>query len=378
MIEMYGAVDRLATTEWEKNRKIARFLAGPGNLEDKGILLAAMKPEEEYTERDLNYLFIRTQGDYIVRGDNSHQIAAQYCDRSLIPSGLVKARVVDINGKKRKVYSTTKEGQNEGLGRVGHFLTYSSEHTPSLQQLLGGTQHSFAKEDKSTDLSHVPPFNRYKLLSTLISANLPISTATLARLVNRDRTGVSQHLRDLKKAGLVIYDEEEFGKPVLKYRLSVNGLHNPPAVIIDDKNLGPRTRLAHRIYEVTYENEFRGDADWLTAERTTEIITARDEYFANYDKRRLKKTVGNIYKRLEKNGKVEIFDPKKASFLVDLSEPQRVVISEFINMFDRCFQGEREYIEDGKKKAHQIINDENKVQALVKKAKETSPYTKPS
>jgi hypothetical protein len=347
---------------------LPRFIYGLGNNENKALLFIAMaenNPDHVFFKKDLSELFLTIQGGNIIWPVSASGLH-RYCEKSLYPAGFVG---LIPNGSEKENSGFILLNNDIGLAEsfAGHMLDFSLNYTPSLQDLWEATREW--RIDGLTEASTI----RRRIFETLPTLDLPARAIDVARKIDRPLTAVGKHLRHLDNT-VLSYESTPRGEPVVFHRLSVKALKHPQLPHKDIK-LNRRT-LSNLVYDIIYQNEFQGNADWLTTEQTADIIIENNKHFReNVSRQSLTTQIKAIYAHFKRAGLVETLQFEERKFSdVDISSEQRKTLSDLLDILHKFQTRDPKFIEDGITKAREIINDEKKVQVLVEKSKSASNH----
>lgn len=357
--------------EMTEDPNILNLLCGIGNHEMKALLTILMARNPKKIFGSVNFHDDLLDVLKSKKSFSKHvfwDAPSQFCSFSLVPSGIVEIIPSPTMRRGDDEYRLTDYGQDIGFGFAGHLLDLSLRYDFSLHDLFGRTHQFYNKELQNHE--SIPQYTRLKLLRALIQKDLPITTKEIAEEIgfSRPEDLGNRHIKELAKAGIVTYNyfESEDDTPTSEHRLTVKGvkLEKLPKEL---ECPGYRT-LSQHVFEIAYLNEFQGDADWLTRERIAEILIAKDPYFGTLKKNPFLGKIGAILAHFERQGLVDTIKRDVPNIEVDLFSTQFNAISELLNILDRFSNRDRDFIEEGKEKALQIINNPKKVKLIMGKS----------
>lgn len=365
-------VDLSRTVDIAEDPNIINLLCGIGNSEAKALLIAAMalNPNALYGTPAYYSGFLNSFKEKKV---NSKMIksnkAAQFCTHSLLPAKLIEAVPFPKILSGQDGYRLTEFGKSLGIAFTGYMLDFSLRQEFSLEDFFGRT---YQFNNSNNTIPSMPPLTRLRIFNTLIESRSPLSTTKITKKIGASKIqNIGQHLKALSESDIVNYKSTNLARDesFMLSRLSSKSiiLNKLPE---SDKH--PRFKLlSQQVYEIAYWNEFQGDADWLSRSKIADILIARyparSPGYKNMNRRLLQKRIGSVLSHLAENGHIEEIGDKQRSEAT-LTELQRSRLMGLIDIIQRFQNPTPEFIEEGIRKAHRIINNPNSVMRLLKKA----------
>jgi len=320
------------------------LLSAVGNHEAKALLLPSMTPGTGYSSTDLDRIFELKQGRYSVWKMKVVPFYS-YCRRSFALAGLVDVALMNENLEATR-YAVTPYGADIGVALAGHLLAYSEENSDvSLSRVFG---HS--------------PFIRFRIFQELISGDLPMREADLVKKLNKTPHLIGDHLRALRKNGIISYESSRIDEPYARFKLISDRPDDPPPAWVRN------VTFTNEIYRIVIENPTME----LNADTILPLLVYRNpKLMRNEDDK--KRRISAVLSHLETHGYIKRL---KLGFYqqseVNLTEEQRSRLEQLVDIVERFSTQEPQFLAEGRSKAHQIVNDQRRFSALLQKARETS------
>lgn len=354
------------------NEEMGNLLSSIGNSEAKALTAGEMKEKVIYSETDLvnlvNGMQGVTPGWKVDRGAPWH-----WCGHSFEPIGLVAREITDEMSRKYG-YEKTEYGTEQGDPLAGILLDFSLRHPEtSLYKINGSTlssseseRHDITVEGESVEFRKRAAVTRLKILWELATRDLPIRQADLSVAVGENPTTLRGILVSLAESGIINYTAIEGQRPFVAYKLKLQQSGYP---------------IPHRKNEFTLTNQvieamnILGD-EWATLKDIEEEIIKDDIFLKERPKRfhtALRSRISSILKELKLTGfaESENFQGKDRS-RIDLSEEQRILIVEYVELLDKFQRRDPEILCKGKQLLVGLTPEDKAY--LMKKAQDNSPF----
>ncbi len=337
-----------------------------GNDETKLITIAAMEPGVFYGQRGL-----ARRVESFLGGMPSPYVGksnyGDYCGKSFVPVGLVESRQGERDGRDAPEYMVTPYGATIGTAFAGHLLQFSERYPDvSLYGLLGSTKS--AAIDEETGMKKTSPELRFKIYYELLTANLPIRMEDLARALGAKSEALKRHMDELDLEEIISFKSAGSLGPIVEYRI------NKDQKLPEELPKGTKYPvLTKEIYSLVQELTEKDEEKWTTINEVTKVVPMRTTgSFA--DSQSPDSTRSVVLKKLADAGYLvrKEFDGLSKSN-ISLTPEQRQVLLELTSIIDNFQSQKKEFIEDGIRKANEILSDPTRTQALMSKAKDNSP-----
>lgn len=334
----------IKTRESLSSEQLSGLLSAVGNHEAKALLLASMTPGTVYSSTDLDRIFELRQGKYSVWKMKVVPFYS-YCRRSFAPAGLVDVALRDENLEASR-YAATPYGADLGVALAGHLLAYSEKNPDiSLSRVFG---HS--------------SFIRFRIFQELLSGTLPMREADLVKKLNKTPHLIGDHLRALRRNGIISYDSTHIDEPYARFRLISDRPDEPPPAWMRN------VTFTNEIYRIVIENPVME----LNADTILPLLVYRNPSLMRNeaDKRR---RIAAVLSHLEKHGYIKRL---KFGFYqqseINLTEEQRSRLGPLVGIIERFLTQDPQFLAKGRSEAYQIAGDQRRFSALLQKARETS------
>ncbi len=365
-----GQKEILSQREKLSNEQLGNLISAVGNHEGKAITLLLMEHGRIYSVRNLYHEFMGAQGEKI--GWRPNPITPfEYCHFSFLPIGLVASWERDPDLKTRG-YGITPYGEKEGVPLVGLLLDFSERHPEfSLSQVFGSTSSPSQPKDIQTpegkaNFKKRAPILRLKIFRELVAAKLPIRESDLANAIGEYAVMIGQHLAQLADLNIIFYESTKKDQPYTFYTLSQERPNEKP------KQYSTLPSLTDKVYN--FFLNLSPSTEVNREEIADSLIKANPE-MGKLNKQALEYNISAICSYLAKQHYLE--QGKFRQVLqseITLSDAQKTTLLELVDLIDR-FQGQDpDILEEGRRKAMEIINDPQRVFHLLKKAKESSAH----
>lgn len=346
------------------------LIAGIANHEAKALLLVFLDQQPQYYGR---YAMGKGFNDFIGPGNPWPKAPAgafQYCSDSLEPIGqVVEGEVETIRGISNG-YAISPYGREVGLPLAGLLLDWSLRHPDiSLQQILGPT---------NTRGETRAPQNRLQTLAELLSTDKPSpSIADLTTIdpktwreldYHRKLSNVSHAVGGLSRAGLVRLEQ-------------VNDANTRRYTVINPnipENFASRGIYAEAIY--TYVQKLHGlGIDDFSAKECLDFCLqwfAHKPETSDIDPAKIRR---EITQRLGTRREVfpgiqrqELYNEGNLTKVV-LNEEYRDALDDLLNIVLAIDEGRPDTVEEGKRLARELAEDNTLKVAIMAKAQQFSP-----
>lgn len=347
------------------DEEMGNLLSAFGNHEAKAIVLGLMGDGRIYTSGDLYRTIISAQRER-PGWRMHHTIPFKYCQQTLSPIGLVTREIANpdlsVYG-----YQISNYGRRV-LPFVGLLLNYSQNHEPALVGWFGSTMSTSKGEMIETVEGEEVEFKkrasilRFKIFYELVTTpNLPIRLVDLAERVKESGDRLSDYLVELARQGLIQYQVRETNKPTTYYRFSNQPPEGNPPIYQHS------TALALAVFSILKEYS----DEYLTREDIFNFLP--DKRKEGKVRRGLLRDISGSLSYLAKYGYADIKQFKwNLQSAINLSDDQRIVLTELVEIVDRFQNQDPEILEQGEKYLSQILSDPGAVSSLMAKAREAS------
>lgn len=373
-----GEVENPTAREKLTDQEIGNLISAVGNHEAKAITLLAIRDGRIYSSGDLHRAVLSAQGEKVVwRMHNT--LPFDYCSQSLAPIGLVVRGLVNPDFPDSPWgYQLTDDGKSKGIPLCGLLLDWSRKHDVSLMQLFGSTSSPSSlketfktKEGGEIEFRKRAPITILKILYELItSPNLPVRTVDVANRISEYGGFVGRWLEHLARAGLIQYQATEANAPFSAYKLASSLPPGELPIYSEGSRL-----LTHAVFSILKEYP---DSYLTIQDIHKRLPQALKEHLGGSERTHPSRISGTLA-LLRRNRYTEI---KKFSAdlqsEINLTDDQRIILTGLLEIIDRFQDQDPEIIERGEQLAGEIINDPLTVSALLRKAKEASPFANKS
>lgn len=348
------------TREKLSDEEMGNLLSAVGNHEAKAITLILMGNGNNFDAGRLYRKILKAQGKHkgwVMNKNNPFS----YCTRSLSFSKLVEE-------KKLNTYQITPKGKGLGIPLAGLLLDFSEKHNIPLSQLLGLTLSSSKEKAIKTEEGEVQfrkraPLTTLKILYELLtSSSLPVREVDIARGIGEDFIqNLAKHFIRLSKLGLIKYEAVEVNKPYSLYKLSSNIPEGQLPIYINFRT------LTNAVFDVLRKYSGRD----LTREDVYNLLSIKEK--ERWKKKNLLLEISGILSFFNKKGYVDVkkFERNKQSE-INITEEQRMVLTEFLEIMDRFRNQDPEILEKGRRFAEEIVVNPERISKLLRRAKEAS------
>ncbi len=318
---------------------IYEMIAAFGNHEGKALLLCAMQPGALYNLRGLHRLSLDIQGaEPAFKGNNRNQFA--YC-RTFEQIGLVAKMVVDTEER----YGLTELGERVGKPLAGLLLGISTATEHSLNDVFSQTARPKGSIDR-------PPKRMLKIMRTIAETDGEVKVAELAKMHGYKSNTVAEVLSRQDELGLVEYESRSL-QDVVSFK-----------VVDSDKLAGlfPRTAVSKRIFDVFLQHpDISHEIDDLR--RAVELKPEEDRSF------------GSCLQFLRDKGIVDRdrgYSGHEFSS-ISLTNEQKEFWENLLQLLDRFKDLSPEVLREGRDRVRTILDDQELVKTLVRKAYGNNP-----
>lgn len=364
------------------DEEVGTLLSAFGNHEVKALTLAAMMPGIIYTRSASEGTTLSQELRKHLQGKRVAWIIYpynlfNYCRNSFShPLTIVAEQAVDSN-LAIYGYKITDYGIGTGQALAGHLLEWSLNHDKSLIEVFGSTfSGGQAKEievgKETVEFKKRAPITRLKIFRQILASPfLPIRQADLINTIGGTRSSIEEHLINLDRFGIIDYQSTNADESFAFYRLAEEKPDKEPEPY--RLGHGPYPTLTGQVY-----NLFISDPNLKAS--PAEVYQQLIKIYPAYKERKqpsMKRTINSILSHLQKQGylKREGFRQYIQSE-ISLTEDQRIMLSDLLQIMDRFQSGDREFWQEGRRKAQDILADPEKFAKLMNKAHNTSPGTK--
>jgi len=215
----------------DPEKRFEAVFSAIGNSEAKCLTLLCLS-DNPITITDLHNRFIDESSRV---WETALSTQASYCDKTLIPIGLVSEADIVYYGSSEYVtgYRLTNAGKKYGQPIAAYLIQKSADFAPSLYKIFGPTSKG-GGETRSV-------INRTKILKELCFNTLPQRRVDLVLMLNINEMSISKHLELFAQLGLVIYtfaDPEIKG--LYKYRLKEQAQKDKVVQVLNYRSLTGR------------------------------------------------------------------------------------------------------------------------------------------
>lgn len=351
------------------DEEMGNLISAFGNSEAKAITLLAMRDGRIYTRGDLHRAVLSAQGETGWRIGTT--VPFDYCSHSLAPIGLVVRGIVNPDVPDSPWgYQLTDYGKSKGTPLCGLLLDWSRKHNISLFQLFRNTLSTSplkemleTKEGEGIEFRKRAPITILKILYEVVtSPNLPVRQVDIADRISEDHITAGRHIVHLSRRGLIQYQSTEANTPFSAYKITPT----PPGefpIFLNERS------LTNAIFSILKEHP----DSYLTIQEIYERLPQALEERGR--KRRLASRISSVLAFLRRNKYAEVkkFSADSQSE-INLTDEQRLILTDLVEIIDRFQDQDPEIITRGRQLAEDIINNPFVVSALMRRAKETSPY----
>lgn len=364
----YSRHDRGSSPEVQKpipDLEIGNLLAAIGNHEAKAILLVSMQAGRIYTRADLGRLLRQIQDN---NGWNLEPtVLLSYCQYSLVPIGLVAQEVIDPD-MNTFGFVKTSYGSEYGDALAGSLLAFSERHPLySLRQVFASThvpRHTKDTIDNEQDQSIRATHQRIKILRALTTEDLPISIRGLEMTTRISSNVITNHLLELARGGLVIYNPASQGRPRVEYDISSTILDSPPV------SLRSNHTLTQRVYDLLPNvNKFP-----ITAKQITNLLLELYPEYEKWTQRSICNVIVNILSDFSRQGYLTNIKHDLSWTKINITPEQKHVLEDAVDLIDHFQLNDSTFLESQRRLAASIISRSEKVSRLMEKAKDFSSH----
>ncbi|HVF69902.1 MAG TPA: hypothetical protein VNA13_05050 [Xanthomonadales bacterium] len=379
------------------DHELGNLLAALGNHEGKALLSAAMVRRKVYADHDVHQLVISKQGDRKVWGNIDHGTTSNWF-RGLAAYNDIGTVLTDPNDGTILGYQKNKYGEEIGDAFVGHFLTFSETYPEtSLYQLNGSTMSNSKplQGEGSYDEAEFrlrSPLTRFRIFSQLLELakerddsveQLPIREVDLLNALRvaypndysfgdegKGKQSITNHLQSLSQNNVLTYDSAESEKAYSFYQLSKTPAEVPPASYKTQK------KLTERIYSVLLESP----ESILSSQDLYERLTVLYPEYVDISRNGFGGRISSVLVHLKNGGYIKHVGKFKSDYQseIELSSNQRQLLTEYVVLIEKFKMLDPQFLEEGRVKAAQIVEDPQRFSALLEKAKNTSPMANAS
>lgn len=365
-----GQKEILPQREKLSSEQLGSLISAVGNLEGKASTFLLMEHGRIYSKGNLYHEFMRAQGERI--GWRPHRtIPFQYCQFSFLPIGLVAFEEIDPS-LKTWGYGITPYGEKEGVPLAGLLLDFSERHPEfSLSQVFGSTSSPSQLKDiqtpeGKTNFKKRAPILRLKIFRELVRAELPIRELDLAYAVGENPATIGQHLARLADLHIIFYESTKRDQPYAFYKLSQERPNERP------KQYSTLPSLTEKVYNFFVN---LGPSRGVSPEDIADSLIYENPEMVELDKKALQSNIVGICSYLSRQKYLEQGKFKEGlQSEITLSDIQRAALLELVTLINRFQEQDPETLEEGKRKAMEIINDSERVSRLLKKTKQNSAH----
>lgn len=366
----YSEVQARGLSEFE----MGNIISAIGNNEAKLLLLCGMNPEIIYSKADLHRKFMEMQGDYPAWIPSPHTTFA-YCARSLSPIGLVTTEILNTD---LSAYGFIRTDYGlKGVALAGHLLPVSERHeNTSLYQLFGNTNAPIAaiREIAMTSEGEIEyrnrsPIIRSKIFWELVTASSSLTVGQLTAAIGEDEGKTSSHLKKLADNNIITRDSQDLGQAYSYYYFNKEA---PDGISTKETRYRNDSTLLSCLYEIFSNNP----DDVMSYDNILEQLHLANPVYKDQNAAYIIRRISSYLAIMETR---EYLKRKKFRYdhhsEIGLTEEQRNLLVEVVDILDRFQRQDTAFLEEGMNKAFEISNNPKRVSALIRKAKESSPYT---
>lgn len=375
MTEGITQIQKLTSPEQPKAREklsdeeMGNLLSAVGNHEAKAITLILMRNGNIYDRTGLYREVMNAQGENKGWGKMHRGIPFQYCHDSLAPIGLVAKETLNPDFSTYG-YQIIPKGKELGVPLAGLLLDFSERHNISLHLLFGSTQSRYKVKNMQTEgdnddtesKKRSPPTALKILYELITSPSLPIREVDLGKGIGESQAVLYAHLVRLSKLGLIEYNTRKAGIPYISYKLSTTVPEGELPIY------GTYPTLTKLVLDVIKSHPDQ----YLTSENVYNLLP-KEQRERRENEKVFRKQLSNVLSFLNKHGYVNIekFSYEKQSE-VNLTDEQRVALTELLEIMYRFQNQDEELLEKGKRLTEKIIINPERVSDFLKRAREAS------
>lgn len=350
------------------DEQLGNLISAVGNNPAKAITLLAMANGNIYPASDLLRVLLACQEKYI-GWRMSQQTLFSYCTNSLAPIGLVARETLNPD-LSTYGYQITHYGNNAGIPFCGLMLDWSTKHDIDLNRFWGSTSSSSPVKqavDMSTgeefEFKKRSPITTLQILYELITApDLPIREVDLInRLGESTSQVISRNLQRLAAANVIEYQATKVNKAISAYKLT----SSPPLGELPIYK--HYTSLTQAVWSVCKQYP----TSYLSIKGVSKLMPqAIKERMSQIS---LVTRVSTVLAHLKQHNYLEN-EKFHSGFQseINLSEDQRIILTELLEILGRFQNQDPEIMAKGKRIAEEIINHPSRVSDILRKAKERS------
>lgn len=357
------------------DHEVGNLLSAVGNGESKALLLTALRPNKIYTRPDLQELLLRIQGRYTKEGwEISKGLGFQYCRDSMAPIGLVAKEVLNPDLSEYG-YIKAEYGERVGVPFVGHLADLSERYSnTSLFEVWGGTGSvspvlgMIEQEGMTAEYRKRSPIIRLKIFWEILTSKLPLREADLVTALEEEQGIIADHLKKLRAFRLIEYDALGPNKPGTYYTLA----DSEKEPIFRYTSHHGMTTLKRHLYLIFFSHP----KEDLTYDKLWEYFKAAAP-LRQKSKQAFIRRASIYLAQWSRDGFLTegIFNNNTQS-QIDLTDAQRALLNDFVETVDKFQKGDSSFLDEGRSKAEEIINDPKRVAVLMRKARNKSPFAR--
>ncbi|MFC1790190.1 hypothetical protein ACFLZP_01750 [Patescibacteria group bacterium] len=359
--------DQLSSAEPLSWEEVGLLFAAVGNHEAKAITLMAME-RGVYGMADLYHRLLAVQGTP-PGWQISRRIPSTYCERSLVPAGLVEKKRVNDVGCWRK----TDYGTRVGDALVGHLLTATKGVPQSLVQLFGKTASGGKRREIRTTRGtsvyrRQSPVTRLLIFKSLLTARLPISVVDFVEGLDLSADLAVPHLHQLAAAGVIVYQKRGHDQSFRQYQALPGALSGCPASY---RRVQGERRLSERTLTQAVWEAMRATSEW---KRSDQIVqTLLKDYPQWREISSLLDRVRGVLVSLTEQGFLKTGQLAVGEFSrIEVTDEQRQLLLRISEIADGIATMDRDFLAAGREKAARLIACPGRLAALMAKAKKDS------
>lgn len=349
------------------DEEIGDLISAIGNSEAKAITLGLMQPSTLYSMQDANLMVSAAQGQF--KGwKQGTSTPFDYMSHAFAPVGLVAQEVTISNDLETVCFVKTPKGENYGDVLAGLLLDFSLRHPEtSLGDLFGSMSSKYARDDATnTDQRNRAPILRFKIFWELVSQPGLMTETSLTEQLQKPHSIIGPHLSDLAEKGVIVYTSQDISKPFTIYSLDPSHPDADPTIFQRKKS---STQV---VYDALRANP---EKKWTTAELVDYCLSVEDPD-GKLNKKSYATRVRGILGHLVKGGYVDTENSTNERSSVNLSDDQRVLLTELVTMIDSFQNLDTITLQYGRNRLTEILSDSRTVAAFMAKSKEHSPYAR--
>lgn len=352
------------------DEEMGNLISAFGNHAAKALTLALMQGDGIYTMGDLDNQVRTAQGGLNRGWKMGGTLPWSYCKQSLCPIGLVAWEVLNSDSTTYGYQITSYGGSM--LPLAGLLLEFSERHDIALQKIWGNTS-SPAKsrtietgEGEETEFKDRAPITRLKIFFELATVHLPIREVDLVQNIRgvTSLRGLTRHLQNLKRYGLIKYSAIRANTPITEYKLSITRPSGEVPILYRKLKT-----LTWAVFKVMNENPDL----YLTGKDVYDLLP--DILKQGWQEKEHLGDISIVISHLQKQGYLEV---KKFKYgrrsEIDLSAQQRNMLGELVDLLDKFQNQDPEIIRQGKSHLATILASPNIVCSLLGRAKEASSH----